>query len=102
MSKLRMQYVQCQDCEHEEERLVDLEVGITSQHCSCCDGVNLEILALMGMPTVMNVALPDGTKRLTGEKIWSKLNVERVNKDWRDPERKKIEKEMKRVNRRAK
>ena len=96
--KLRMVDIRCTACTFIGENLVDLGAEPPAPRCPEC-GASAEVLRTLGAPGVMEAAYPDGKKRWTDEKIWSKLDVARVNTDWRSPERKKIEAEMKKVRR---
>jgi hypothetical protein len=85
--------VACKTCTFQGENLVDMGAEPPVALCPEC-GETAIVMQTIGSPAVLQASYPDGKKRFTEEKAWSKLNVERGNRDWRDPERKRIEKEM--------
>ena len=97
MSKLRMKLMYCSECDGAEEILIDLDRHEEEPTpCPVCT-TPLVIKWRPEAPMPLRASYHDGYNRFAEEKEWAKLEKERVATDYRDPKRKWIASEQKRL-----
>lgn len=97
MPKLRMKLMWCDSCEGAEEILIDVDKHEKKPTpCPVC-ATPLAIKWRPESPMPLRASYHDGYNRFAEEKEWSKLELEKAGTDYRDPKRKKIAAEQRRL-----